>query len=384
MKKLIVLIMALAILASCAIDPPLAEDQDTQYNNQISVIFINVGRADSILLKINDKTYLIDTGEKQSVPALFRALSLMKTDKIDGLFLTHTHSDHIGGTESLAQKYQIEALYSAEISQNNKNGENKIVKLAQDLGLKHTKLNAGDIVEVENGIAFQVIAPIEYNNADDNDNSLVLIIELNGKKFLFTGDMQFAEEDSVLKSKTDISADVLKVGNHGNPDATSSSFAKAVAPKYAVITTNTTVDTDSANKAVISNLNPAKILITQDYICGIKMDVDNNENINVGDLEPMQKTASMEIVNINSTEQIITIKNNGQKTDISGYFILSERGSEVFVFPEGSMIDEGQTISIACIGGTGNYIWQEKNVWNKKKSDIGILYDCYGNELSKR
>lgn len=384
MKKLIVLIIIIILLTSCTSESSGIDEQEVHHNNQISIVFINVGRADSTLLKINNKAYLIDTGDKASAPALFRALSVMGIEKIDGLFLTHTHSDHIGGTQALVQKYQVDKLYSAEISQNNKKGENKIVQLAQNLELQHTKLKAGDEVEVENGLVFKVIAPIEYNDVDDNDNSLVLMIELNGKRFLFAGDMQFAEEKTVLNSKADIAAHILKVGNHGNPDATSYEFAKTVSPEYAVISTDTAIDTDSANKSVIANLNPAKILITQDYICGIEIDVDNNGNINISGLETIQSTANMEIVNIDNNEQMITIKNNGQQTDISGYFILSERGTEIFVFPNGSVIEEGQTIIVACTGGTGDYIWNEKNIWNKKKEDIGILFDNYGNEISKR
>jgi competence protein ComEC len=384
MKKIFLTILTMLMLTSCNVQLPETLQENIVYENQVSVVFINVGKADSILLTINDKAYVIDTGSKKSVPSLFRAFSVMGIEKIDGLFLTHTHSDHVGGTEALAEKYQIDRLYSAEISQNNKKGENKIVNLAEELELPHTKLKVGDSIEVESDIAFQVIAPIEYNEADDNDNSLVLMIELNGKRFLFTGDMQVAQELTVLNSGANISAHVLKVGNHGNPDATSSRFANAVSPEYAVISTDTNEDTNSANPSVIRNLNPAEVLITQDFANGIKMIVDINGNINVSELEPVISTANMEIVSIDIDEQTITIRNNGEQTDISGYFIFSERGSQVFVFPEGSVIDTEQVITVACIGGTGDYIWDDTNIWHKKNPDVGVLYDNFGNELVRK
>lgn len=384
MKKIFLAFVLMIMLTSCNSQAPVVSQELVQYENQVSVVFINVGKADSILVTVNDKIYLIDTGHKKSIPALFRALSIMGVEKIDGLFLTHTHADHVGGTEALAQKYQINKLYSAEISMNNKNGENKIMNLATELELPHTRLKAGDVIEIVKDIAFKVIAPIEYDEKDDNDNSLVLMTELNGKKFLFAGDMQFAEESTILNNGTNIHAHVLKVGNHGNPDATSRVFAKSVSPEYAVISTDTNEDDDSANPSVISNLKPAKVFLTQDYLCGIKITVDTNGNIISSDLEPIESTVDMEITDIDIDKQIITIRNNGEKTDISGYFIFSEKGSKIFVFPNGSIIDERQTITIACSGGTGDYIWAEKNVWNKKNPNIGMLYDCFGNELSRK
>ena len=74
-----------------------------------------------------------------------------------------------------------------------------------------------------------------------------------------------------------MSADVLKVGNHGNPDATSEQFAKAVNPEIAVITTDTSVDTDSANERVKKLFS--KVLLTQDYKFGIKITVDKDGNL---------------------------------------------------------------------------------------------------------
>ena len=123
----------------------------------------------------------------------------------------------------------------------------------------------------------EVIAPLEYNKKDDNDNSLVLRLLVNGKVFLFTGDMQFAEEQTLLNAGTDVSADVLKVGNHGNPDSTSEQFAKAVNPEIAIITTDTSVDTDSANERVKKLFS--KVLLTQDYKFGIKITIDKDGNL---------------------------------------------------------------------------------------------------------
>jgi len=276
MRKLFfAIIIIMMALVACA------KDSGEEYGRQVSVAFLNVGYGDSIIVAVNDKAYLIDTGSENSAHSLLRGLSAMDVKKIDGLFLTHADSDHIGGAEVLVQEYQVDMVYFAEISEPSKKGKHQLVQLAEELKLPYTKLNANDVIEVDDEIAFNVIAPIEYNKADDNDNSLVLLIELNGIRFLFAGDMQFAGERTILSHGADIGAHVLKVGNHGNKDATSPLFAEAVSPDYAVISTSTKEDPGSANKRVLSALSAARILITESYENGVKMNVDAGGNISI-------------------------------------------------------------------------------------------------------
>lgn len=398
---LVLLAMAITGCAAASADPGTAVSGDTAADtaggteleasldtgdgdaHDVSMMFINVGYGDATLIQIDGLSYLIDTGEKSSVPALYGALAICGVEQLEAVFLTHTHSDHIGGMKKLTQKYGAGTLYSAEISENKDNGENKIDNLAVELSLNQVKLTAGDTVELASGIYFDVLGPLEYNSDDDNDNSLVLRLSVNGVTFLFAGDMQFAEEATLLAAGADLSADVLKVGNHGNPDATSAEFASAVSPEIAVISTGTAEDTDSANENVISLLGSAQVLVTEDYTCGILLTVSGDGEIEISEPQPEQSGVEVEISEIDKDAQTITLVNNGDDADISGHFIFSKKGSEVFVFPEGTVIEAGQTLTIACTGGDGDLIWDDERVWSTKKEDAGVLYDEYGNELSR-
>ncbi|WP_177214561.1 ComEC/Rec2 family competence protein [Anaeromicropila populeti] len=365
----------LCILTGC-------KEDKQQYHHQVSVMYINVGKADSILVQVDEKNFLIDAGENDSVPSLFRALQYKEVAKLDGVILTHTHSDHIGGMEALAQRCEIENVYSAEISMNEETGENKIQQVVEQLALPHKKLKAGDQIAITSDVYFEVLGPLQYNDADDNDNSLVLKLSVNGKTFLFTGDMQFAEEETLLKAGADVSADILKVANHGNKDATSVKFAKAVSPEIAVISTDTSVDENSANKKVKAFFSSAKVYVTEDYACGVLIKIDTNGNTEVSDPIIPKLVASLEIQSVSLENQTVTIINNGDEVDLSGYFIFSTKGKEVFCFPEGSRLLRNEKITIACTGKKGDYIWKEEKVWSTKKEDIALLYDSYGNKLS--
>lgn len=63
----------------------------------------------------------------------------------------------------------------------------------------------------------------------------MLHITYGATSFLFTGDAEEAEEQSVLAAGYELSSTVLKVGHHGSYTSSSEAFLAAVKPEYCVI-----------------------------------------------------------------------------------------------------------------------------------------------------
>ena len=379
---------SLVLSARAADSPPAAASKESgavheNAPDELSVLFINVGKADAALLRCNGKAWLIDTGSKASVPALLGALALFHVKALEGVFLTHGHSDHTGGMEALAGYIPIRTLYSSVFSQDKKNGENRIDELARDLQLTQRKLSAGSNIALTQDVFLEVLGPVMENPEDDNDNSLVLKLRANGRTLLFAGDMQQTGEYALLRSGAALSADILKVGNHGNPDATSDAFAAAVSPGYAVISTDTLEDRDSANERVLSALGEAQVFITQSYACGVLMTLRTDGSIEVSYPALPKAPANILVQGVNRDTQTLTIKNMGPDADISGFIIMSARGSEVFVFPDGSHLRSGQLARVSTRPGA-DYLWpQVSGVWHRQKEDSALLFDRFGLLLSR-
>ena len=253
MKKILLTsLLVLSLLCSAGCGEQTEEPE-------MSLLAINVRKADALLLRCGQSAYLIDTGIKKNSAILLDVLRKEGITKLTGVILTHTHADHTGGLKALLEsEIVVENIYTS-----------KYYVLKKEDG-KHPVEKATKKTDHE---------PLELNEDAENNNSLVILAEGGGGSILLTGDMEFPEEDSLLKAGLIPHADVLKVGNHGEGDATSNAFVNAVQPSLAVISTNTEDEPDTPDPRVLKLLNDSNIpvLITQDAEEGVLVTLRNGE-----------------------------------------------------------------------------------------------------------
>ncbi len=347
-----------------------------------SIIFVNVGRADAAIIRFGETAVLIDTGSADSVPQLFAGLNALGVSYIDAVFITHSHEDHLGGLDALSANYDISMVYSPYYGEADKNGVNKVQKRVEKLGLPYRALAAGDILPVADGVSFAILGPLRLNEEDDNDNSLVLRFSYDGKTFLFTGDMQFAEEQDLIDSGADLKSDVLKVGNHGNPDATGEAFAALVSPSRAVISTDTVKDKNSANPRVLAALRPAYVYITQDFPIGMLMKIDESGNIAVYNPTDDSSLPPATVESFDFQEQTVTLINRSSAdADLSGCVLFSARTGAALRFPVGTMLPTGGSLTVGN-GEVYAFPGEEKPL--KKKDNTVSLYSPFGSLIDER
>ena len=192
-----------------------------------------------------------------------------------------------------------------------------------------------------------------------------------------------------MESGAQLAADVLKVGNHGNKDATSDAFAKAVSPLIAVISTDTTVDANSASGVVRQRLGMADVILTQNSELGVLLTVSKKGEISVSYPERhAAEYTQLAVTEASKADQTFTVTNSGSEDiDISGWFVWSTKGCEVFIYPEGTVVPAGASVMVACrksaLADNADIVWQKKKVWADSKQDYAVLCDAYGNELSR-
>lgn len=202
----------------------------------LSVHFIDVGCGDSILIKCDDRTALIDTGSFSLNSKTQYYLKHSGVNKLDLFVATHTDSDHIGDFSSVADNFEIDNLWisnfcidkKSDFTESEKSFFNKISE-------KNINVISPECKTYPFGSAeLKVLSPSKKYD-DDNDNSLVIKLTYKNVSYLFTGDSGEKAETEMLNENIDLHSTVLKVSHHGSSSATSQKFLNSVSPEYAVI-----------------------------------------------------------------------------------------------------------------------------------------------------
>lgn len=255
---------------------------------QVELFAVNVGKGDALVVRAGDYTCLIDAGKEKAQEQLEVALKALGVEALDAVFLTHTDKDHVGGLKWLRESdIEIRAIYASRYYPGTTEKKHPAVKAAKKLDLTVNWLGAGDSVPLGNsGAVFRVLAPAMEIPGDEDDNSLVMMLDSPDGRILLTGDMEHTEEAALLASGADLRCDVLKVANHGDSDATSATLIAACAPSAALISTDSEEKPGTPDAGIVRNLQSigCAVYVTQDASLGIRVTLDGGrvavENVN--------------------------------------------------------------------------------------------------------
>ncbi len=251
MKKtgLIALIIALGLVIGGCLNVEInAENNVGMSEGEEKVHFIDVGQGDSILVESNGEYMLVDAGEEDKGDTVTDYLMQLGVESIKYAVATHPHSDHIGGMDDVINGFKVENIIMPDASNNTRSFENLLD------AVENNNVNA---IKAEPGSSFtlgdfkcDILGPLSVSD-DMNNNSVVIKLVCGNDKILLTGDCSKSEENEILNSGADLSADLLKAGHHGSSTSSSEKFIKAVNPLAAVISCGKNNDYGHPHKEVV-------------------------------------------------------------------------------------------------------------------------------------
>ncbi|WP_227934897.1 DNA internalization-related competence protein ComEC/Rec2 [Alkalihalobacillus deserti] len=219
-------------------------------DSRTKVTMIDVGQGDSILIEFpfRKAIYLIDTGgtisfsdedwRKRRKPfevgadVVVPTLKARGINQIDRLILTHGHLDHIGGAMALSKAFNIkEVNYSQGVVEGEFERE-----LLTEFARKQTKIRfvKEGVSWKDAGATFVVLSPSGMEQGL-NERSIVLVLEVEGINFLFTGDLEESGERRLISTYPNLQIDVLKAGHHGSRTSTTEAFLNHINPRLVLI-----------------------------------------------------------------------------------------------------------------------------------------------------
>lgn len=364
MKKLIMIILLVALaLPGCA---------------ETRLHAVNVGKGDALIIQAGNCNVLIDAGKGYACGRLRRAFEELGITRLDAVFVTHVDSDHIEGLQFLAESgIGVDAWYASPFFFEYKAKKHPLRKL----GIEPEWLEAGDQVNIGD-LRFSVLAPLTKDEDDEDENSLVIMLETPDGRILLTGDMEHGEEAALLATDTDLRCDVLKVANHGDNDATSENFIARTEAKYAIISTDSLEKPGTPDPGVMAALenSGAEVLVTQDSdaVCAV---LDGGA-ATVSHVYWENRAADEVTFSIDRENELFTLINvSDADISLEGWYVYSDAGNELYIFGA-EMLPAGGGIVLGTKSspeGSYSVYWDEKNVISNKKADLISLYDRDGN-----
>ncbi len=191
------------------------------------VHFIDVGQADAIYIQLRGNIdILIDGGNLDAEGVVLSYLDEQNLDDLELLIASNAEAHHIAALPAVLSEYEVEKLiYHDSLDQSS---------TEYLLSAAHSRNIPMEIADRQtytwDDISFQILT----GPADGQDNSsIVSRLKVGETAFLFMSDAG-SETEKALSG--DISAQVLKVGDHGSAAATSQEFLDRIKPQAAVIT----------------------------------------------------------------------------------------------------------------------------------------------------
>lgn len=238
------------------------------------VIMIDVGQGDSLLIRAGfpKKNILIDTGGRLNFGTPIKKISNFEREtwpylkrqginRLDALILSHQDADHIGDLAAALKLLPVKDLIYGQGLLQNRQVQRKIMYFSGNL----VPLKQGQSYDV-GAVKLNCLAP-DHAGPGRNEDSLVIEVTLQQRRWLFTGDLPITEEKKLLRQRRVSTIDYLKLGHHGSRLSSSTAFLKQLNPRAVFISAGVHNRYQHPHPETLARLRQLKIpyLCTRDY-----------------------------------------------------------------------------------------------------------------------
>ncbi len=202
------------------------------------VLFLPVGEGDGELIKTKAGNILIDAGPKQNILVPLSQVTSLLDKTLDIVLITHPDSDHFQGLIKILDYYKVRLVILNNFSLANGNYVELLtrlwkLKIPVVLGVEGTEINLNDGISLS--LLYPKIGDLSKIKAS-NDLSVISLLKMNDKNFLFTGDITAKPLALVVEQYLKgLTIDVLKVPHHGAKNTLSEEILQNMFVKEAVI-----------------------------------------------------------------------------------------------------------------------------------------------------
>jgi competence protein ComEC len=228
---------ALALLISFSAIP---------HGHEPYILYLNVGQGSSTsILTPCGKRILIDGGPPGSGKwAIMPYIRGRGANRLDLILITHPHEDHTAGILELIEGgMEVGMMVGSGVRIGTKTLD-MLLAQAKKKGIRTVAVSEGAVIDVDKRTRIRILGP-EFGalrrpspylgSRGIDDLSLVLMVEMDGKRFLFPGDIRAqGQEMAMRRAGRLLRCDILLLPHHGDYEPTTRSFLEMCRPRAAI------------------------------------------------------------------------------------------------------------------------------------------------------
>ena len=245
------------------------QEQPTEATGELKLHMIDVGQADCFLFIQGDKVALVDCGTRSTGKDAVEYIKSLGITRIDYVFGTHPHDDHMGGMYDIITNFEIGKIIMPKVKdeQVTKNWYIKLMKQIVDGNYEVEYSKTGN--EYYLGDAkIQIVWQSELEQDNVNNYSNIIKVSFGDMDVLMTGDAETEIEEEVLRSGVQIDAEVLKVAHHGSDTSSSDGFLDEIDPDYGLISCKVGNKYEHPTKNTMEKLQQREVEVYRTDECG--------------------------------------------------------------------------------------------------------------------
>ena len=230
---------------------------------EANLTMLDVGQGDCFCISNGKFTCMMDGGSTSNKDVASNViepyLKSQGISTIDCWFISHPDEDHCSGLIQMMDEEKMSIKVNTIVLPDAftiKEDALEIINKALEKNIPIVYISKGDKLEYGKAL-FECINPSEkYQCEDINEYSLVMILTLNNKKVLFTGDASAESEERYIEYLPE-RIDILKVAHHGSSTATSEKLLKKIKTDISLISSGINNRYGHPHKEIIQRLENA-------------------------------------------------------------------------------------------------------------------------------
>ena len=200
-------------------------------DKNLHLIACDVGQGDATLIIYGRTQVLVDGGPNNKVLDCLGKHLPFWDRKIEIVILTHPDADHYAGLIEVIKRYKVDNYLNNGLDSSNQSYQ-VLEKEVGGGGMREVVAKKGTVVRVGK-MYLDIVSPEEAKNeAESNDNSLVIDLKYGSFEAILAGD---APKEILNKVLVREPLDYIKLSHHGSKTGTDIFTVDNFMPKLAVI-----------------------------------------------------------------------------------------------------------------------------------------------------